>query len=33
MVSPELSMDEWSTILGHSPDVADALIHSMLLVS
>jgi hypothetical protein len=25
--------DEWSTILGHSPDVADALIHSMLLAS
>ncbi len=23
--------DQWSTILGHSPDVADALIQSMLL--
>ena len=25
--------DQWSTILGHSPDVADALIQSMLLAS
>ncbi len=25
--------DQWSTILGHSPDVTDALIQSMLLVS
>jgi len=23
--------DEWATILGHSPDVADALIQSMIL--
>ncbi len=25
--------DEWATILGHSPDVADALIQSMILTS
>ena len=25
--------DEWATILGHSPDVADALIQSMILAS
>ncbi len=25
--------DQWSTILGHSPDVADALIQSMLLAA
>ena len=25
--------DQWSTILGHSPDVADALIQSMLLAT
>jgi len=26
-----LPKDEWATILGHSPDVADALIQSMIL--
>ncbi len=25
--------DQWSSILGHSPDVADALIRSMLLAA
>jgi hypothetical protein len=28
-----LPKDEWATILGHSPDVADALIQSMILTS
>jgi len=28
-----LPKDEWATILGHSPDVADALIQSMILAS
>jgi hypothetical protein len=28
-----LPKDVWATILGHSPDVADALIQSMILAS